>query len=244
MSPVISRVTFSVVSIVITPPKGSRGPVLVYVPPCTVYVPPEVIFTFSPGEIVFAAAVPTAISLPLLKRATPSVKSSSTSTASSVSSSSWDSERSWISTSPLSSISSVSGSSAGSSAASSAASKITSSLSSPSSNSCISTSAAQMRDSGTTDVISTVPVRIAESSFRLFFTNSFFFILFLLPHFIFYGNIILYRTKLCNAHQKPKKCLFFLKKVLRRSQLTAVCIFVCYLFTKGFSSSRFSTPSV
>ena len=205
MSPVISRVTFSVVSIVITPPKGSRGPVLVYVPPCTVYVPPEVIVTSSPGEIVFAAAVPTAISLPLLKRATPSVKSSSTSTASSVSSSSWDSERSWISTSPLSSISSVSGSSAGSSAAS----KITSSLSSPSSNSCISTSAAQMRDSGTTDVISTVPVRIAESSFRLFFTNSFFFILFLLPHFIFYGNIILYRTKLSNARQKPKKCLFF-----------------------------------
>ena len=206
MFPVISRVTSSVVSIVITPPKGSRGPVLVYVPPCTVYVPPEVIVTFPvPGEIVFAAAVPTAISLPLLKRATPSVKSSSTSTASSVSSSSWDSERSWISTSPLSSTSSVSGSSAGSSAAS----KITSSLSSPSSNSCISTSAAQMRDSGTTDVISTVPVRIAESSFRLFFTNSFFFILFLLPHFIFYENIILYRTKLGNAHQKPKKCLFF-----------------------------------
>ena len=202
MFPVISRVTSSVVSIVITPPKGSRGPVLVYVPPCTVYVPPEVIVTSPvPGEIVFAAAVPTAISLPLLKRATPSVKSSSTSTASSVSSSSWDSERSWISTSPLSSTSSVSGSSA--------ASKITSSLSSPSSNSCISTSAAQMRDSGTTDVISTVPVRIAESSFRLFFANSFFFILFLLPHFIFYENIILYRTKLGNAHQKPKKCLFF-----------------------------------
>ena len=196
ISPAISRVTSSAVLILIE---------FVYVPPCTVYVPPEVIVTSSPGEIVFAAAVPTAISLPLLKRATPSVKSSSTSTASSVSSSSWDSERSWISTSPLSSTSSVSGSSAGSSAAS----KITSSLSSPSSNSCISTSAAQMRDSGTTDVISTVPVRIAESSFRLFFTNSFFFILFLLPHFIFYENIILYRTKLGNAHQKPKKCLFF-----------------------------------
>ena len=173
MSPVISRVTFSVVSIVITPPKGSRGPVLVYVPPCTVYVPPEVIVTFPvPGEIVFAAAVPTAISLPLLKRATPSVKPSSTSTAFSVSSSYWESERFWISTSPLSSISSVSGSSADS--------KITSSLSS---NPCTSSASdAQTKDSGITDVVSIAPARIAENSFLLFLANLIFFIFFLPPY--------------------------------------------------------------
>ena len=48
-----------------------------------------------------------------------------------------------------------------------------------------STSAAQTKDSGITDVVSIAPARIAENSFRLFFANSIFFILFLPPYSCF-----------------------------------------------------------
>ena len=82
-----------------------------------------------------------------------------------------------------------------------------------------SASAAQTKDSGITDVVSIAPARIAENSFRLFFANSFFFILFLPPNSCFlirsyvFPTILYYikgtKSKILSLKMKKFKIFYF-----------------------------------